>query len=202
VWQKEKKTSPAHMRPHETTFHSNRVATKAYQQEATKAYLEAIKSTSTYTDDKLAMPSKFVYGISITHVSGVRSDNETWALNNVIALNASGEVVDTSFKELIWSPQGHQVIVQPATMNVKKLAFATQDAKVVIINVMWMDHRGVTSNQNHMDIVVHWSSQPRDGGHWEAEDNSIPEHWSYTFVDLENLASTHATTWTKVHSNG
>ena len=137
-------------------------------------------------------------------MSGLRSDLHTWALNNVIALDVSGDVVDTSFNRLIWSPQGHEVVVKPATQTVKKIAFATQDAKEVMIKVTWMDDSGKTfeSKQTKPTKVVHWSSQPRDGGQWTAGDNGIPAHWSYTFVDLENLNSAHATTWTKVHSNG
>ena len=149
------------------------------------------------------MNEKVITEISIKHVSGVRRDNQTWALNNIIALDASGSVVDTSFKRLIWSPQGYEVIVKPDS-TVKKIAFAVQNAQSVILGVTWVDSSSgntFSRKQAHPTEVVHWSSQPRDGGSWKAEDNNNPKHWSYTFVDLDNLDSAHATTWTKVISN-
>jgi len=145
---------------------------------------------------------KVITEISIKHVSGVRCDNHKWALNNVVAFDASGSVVDTSFKKLIWFPQGHEVIVKPVSTTVKKIAFAVQDAKSVILGITWVDRSSgniFSCKQVQPTKVVHWSSQPREGGPWKAEeDNDNHTHWSYTFVDLDNLDNALATTWTKV----
>ena len=80
--------------------------------------------------------------------------------------------------------------------TVRKIAFAVQDAQSVILDDTWVDSSSgntFSRKQGRPTKVVHWSSQPRDGSTWKAEDNNNPAHWSYTFVDLDNFDSAHTT---------
>ena len=139
-----------------------------------------------------------VMKISITH-----SGPDPWELNKVVALDDSGSLVETSFGDSrVKYPQGAEVIVTPVSgSTVKKLAFSTQDAKEVIIDVTWADNAGGTFHTTHPTQVVHWSNRPRNGGAWQWNDNWDHTHWSYTFVDLENLETTHASSWSNIISN-
>ena len=138
--------------------------------------------------------------ISITHVGGFAPQG--WTLNNVVALDDFGSFVETSFKgDKVSFPQGAEVIVTPLSCSpLSKLAFSTQDAKEVIISVTY-EIAGETFHATHTTRVPHWSRPPRDGGPWKPKDDYDPTHWSYTFVDLENLNTTHASSWCNIISN-
>ena len=101
--------------------------------------LDTSAHATTWTKILGTQSTKVITEISITHVSGVRASNHEWALNKVVALDGNGSFVDTSFKQLKWLAQGKEVIVTPVS-TVKKLAFATQDAKEVIVGITWVDN--------------------------------------------------------------
>jgi hypothetical protein len=133
---------------------------------------------------------------TIQHVTGF--DQNKWALNNIIALDASGNIVETSYKTLMWFPEGYTVVVTPDP-TVRTIAFAMQGVKQVLLTVThWVPGTSKDLAEKSLSnsvSVTHWSGQPRDGGTWQASDNYDHTHWSYNVVDLDNLDNTHATTW-------
>eukprot|EP00588_Corethron_pennatum_P034673 CAMPEP_0194346126 /NCGR_PEP_ID=MMETSP0171-20130528/105245_1 /TAXON_ID=218684 /ORGANISM="Corethron pennatum, Strain L29A3" /LENGTH=460 /DNA_ID=CAMNT_0039113209 /DNA_START=309 /DNA_END=1688 /DNA_ORIENTATION=- len=125
-----------------------------------------------------ASSNKVFTEFSITHVSGVRTDNKTWALNRVVALDGSGSIVETPIFNHRWLSEGETVTVNP-TASVKKIAFSTQGAFEVILTATWVNSNEPSTSfqETSQTSVVHWSSQPRDGGDWTAEDNNDHTHW-------------------------
>jgi hypothetical protein len=127
-----------------------------------------------------------------------------WTLNNLLAFDESGSIVETSYtgyKEEF--PQGAEVTARAVSCSpLRNFAFSTQNAEEVIISVTY-EKSGETFQANHTTPVTHWSGEPRDGGdEFTEEDSEDPTHWSYTFVeDPEKLNTTHASSWCNIKSN-